>query len=166
MTQGQRAGRLPSQQPRRAHHDHPQTRPGPSGRRPRAPPRRAHEPAVHAADGAAIGGIDPVGYFDEGRPVEGSPAHELAWDGATWRFASARNAERFEADPRAFAPRYGGTCAWAVSEGYLAPIDPDAWTIHEGRLYLNASRGIRRRWSRDIPGHVARADANWPGVLE
>jgi hypothetical protein len=126
---------------------------------------RAATPEIYAEGGIAIDGTDPVSYFTDGRPVAGSPAHALEWRGATWRFASAESRARFEADPEAFAPQYGGWCAWAVAEGYTASTIPDAWRIVDGRLYLNFSRGVQRRWERDIPGNIARADANWPGVL-
>ncbi|NNF24928.1 MAG: YHS domain protein, partial [Rhodobacteraceae bacterium] len=72
----------------------------------------------------------------------------------------------FDADPAAFAPQYGGYCAYAVSKGATATTDPDAWTVHDGRLYLNFSTTVRSIWQEDIPGNIARADANWPGVLD
>ncbi len=114
----------------------------------------------------AVSGHDPVAYFKEGKPVEGSSAHELEWNGATWRFASAANLAAFEADPEAYAPQYGGYCAWAVSQGYTASTDPTAWRIVDGKLYLNYSHGVQSRWETDIPGNIAKADANWPKVLE
>lgn len=125
----------------------------------------AATPPVFATDGVAINGYDPVAYFTEGRPVEGTDAFTSEWDGATVRFASAENKAMFDADRERFAPRYGGYCAYAVSKGYTATTDPNAWSIYEDRLYLNYSRIVRGLWSRDIPGHIARADANWPGVL-
>ncbi len=127
---------------------------------------RAGSPRIFAAHGLAIAGADPVAYFQHGRAVAGSAAHPLLWNGATWLFATPANRTRFEADPRAFAPRYGGYCAWGVGRGYLASIDPEAFTIHGGRLYLNYSKGIRRRFRHDIEANIARADANWPGVLD
>ena len=114
----------------------------------------------------AIRGTDPVAYFLEGRPVEGSADHALEWQGATWRFSSRANLDAFRADPERYAPRYGGYCAWAVAHGYTASIDPEAWTIFEDRLYLNYSLSVRARWAEDIPGHVRRGDRNWPGVLD
>lgn len=126
---------------------------------------RAGTAAVYTEGGVAIDGTDPVAYFTEGRAVTGSAAIVLTWRGADWRFASEAHRAAFEADPEAFAPRYGGWCAWAVAEGYTAPTVPEAWAIMDGRLYLNYSRGVQRRWARDIPGNIARADANWPGVL-
>ena len=130
-----------------------------------AGPAAAATPQVYAVDGVALDGTDPVAYFTEGRPVAGDPAHTLTWNGAVWRFASAANRQAFEADPRAYAPQYGGWCAWAVAEGYTAATVPDAWHIENGRLYLNFSRRVQRRWERDIPGNIARAEANWPAVL-
>jgi hypothetical protein len=53
-----------------------------------------------------------------------------------------------------------------VSKGATAPTDPEAWTIHEDRLFLNFSPSVRTIWREDIPGNVARADANWPDVLQ
>lgn len=53
-----------------------------------------------------------------------------------------------------------------MSRGYTAPIDPEAWTIVEGKLYLNYSRQIRAKWAKDIPGNIRKGDGNWPGVLE
>lgn len=114
----------------------------------------------------AIKGYDPVAYFADGRPVKGSKEHVFTWRGAQWRFASAEHRDLFASDPERWAPQYGGYCAWAVSQGYTANVDPDAWRIVDGKLYLNFSREVQERWERDIPGHVAAADANWPKLLE
>ena len=126
----------------------------------------ALEPVFSTTFGGAIRGYDPVAYFTEGRPVEGKSAHRHEWMGATWSFASEENRAAFEAEPEKFAPRYGGYCAWAVSQGYTASIDPDAWRIVDGALYLNYSLGVQKRWEKDIPGNIAKADVNWPRLLE
>lgn len=114
--------------------------------------------------GVAIEGTDPVAYFTEGRPVKGSGDFTHDWNGATWRFANADNRDLFAADPEKYAPQYGGYCAWAVSQGYTAGIDPNAWRIEDGRLYLNYSPGVQERWMADIQGHITAADNNWPGI--
>ncbi|MCT8159858.1 YHS domain-containing (seleno)protein [Pseudoruegeria sp. SHC-113] len=131
-----------------------------------ARPALAAKPEIYAEGGVAINGYDPVAYFNESQPVKGAAAHAVSYKGATWHFASDRNKAAFEADPEAFAPKYGGYCAYAVSKGGTATTSPDAWTIHEGRLYLNYNTTVRGIWSEDIPGNVAKADANWPKVLE
>ncbi len=114
----------------------------------------------------AVSGYDPVAYFVEGRPVEGRKAFEFEWNGATWRFADADNLAAFKADPEKFAPQYGGYCAWAVSQGGTASTEPELWRIVDGKLYLNYSKSVQRTWIQDTPGNIAKADKNWPGVLE
>jgi YHS domain-containing protein len=106
-----------------------------------------------------------VAYFTEGRPVEGSKTFTATWNGATFRFASAANRDRFKATPQAFAPQYGGYCAWAVANGYTASGDPRVWKIVDGKLYLNYNAEVGQRWAKDISGNITRANANWPKVL-
>ncbi|MDX1431980.1 MAG: YHS domain-containing (seleno)protein [Gammaproteobacteria bacterium] len=113
----------------------------------------------------AIRGYDVIAYFTESRAVRGSPEHRVEWRGASWLFASAANKARFEADPSAYAPQYGGWCAYGMFKGYAAETDPvNAWTIHDGKLYLNWDADVARKWRGDIPRHVSRADENWPQV--
>lgn len=132
-----------------------------------AAPAMAKEPVYQSfIGGVAINGYDPVAYFEEGAPVEGSSDFEHEWNGAAWRFANAENRDRFAADPEAYAPQYGGYCAWAVSQGYTASTDPAAWKIVDGKLYLNYSADVQKRWQSDEAGNIAKADANWPRVLE
>ncbi len=125
----------------------------------------AGAPLFHTESGIAIGGYDPVAYFTEGIPVPGRPDIQLEWKGAVWRFASQANRARFEANPRAYAPQYGGYCAYAMARGYLDSADPRAWKIVNGRLYLVHSFEMFRIWARDIPGNLALAEANWPAAL-
>ena len=128
-------------------------------------PARAAEPPVFQTDGIAINGIDPVAYFTQEKPVEGGTSEAITFMGATFLFASAENREMFEGNPDKYAPQYGGYCAYAVSKGYTATTDPRAWSVHNDRLYLNYSRPVCALWAVDKDGHIARADANWPGVL-
>ena len=116
--------------------------------------------------GTAIDGTDPVAYFTENKPVKGSSDFAHEWNGATFHFASAENRDLFAANPEKYAPQYGGYCAWAVSQGYTASTDPNAWKIVDGKLYLNYNKSVQQKWEADIPGHIASGDANWPKVLE
>ena len=113
----------------------------------------------------ALDGYDAVAYFNTGKPAKGSAAPAVTWNGATWHFSSAENKAAFEAKPEAYAPQYGGYCAWAVSEGYTAKGDPGIWRIVEGKLYLNYNASVQKSWEKDIPGRIAKGDKNWPAVL-
>lgn len=129
-------------------------------------PALAQEPEIFAPGGIAISGYDPVAYFKANRPVRGSADHVLRWRGAMWYFASAENMESFEMNPSAYAPRYGGYCAYALAQGSIASSAPEAFTIHDGRLYLNNSAAMRAVWQQDIDGNIARADSAWPAALQ
>ncbi len=126
----------------------------------------AKDPVYAGWTGVAVDGTDVVAYFKENKPVAGNRSITHDWNGATWRFSSEANRDAFAADPVAYAPQYGGYCAYAVSEGYTASTTPEAWRIVDGKLYLNYSKDVQGLWAQDIPGRIARADGNWPKVLE
>jgi YHS domain-containing protein len=125
----------------------------------------AAEPEIHVTRGLALAGYDPVAYFTEGGAMRGDAQFDTSWRGARWHFASAANRDLFLATPERYAPQYGGHCAWAVAQGYVAPGDSQQWRIVDGRLFVNYDASVQRRWLRDIPGFIAAADRNWPGVL-
>lgn len=97
--------------------------------------------------------------------MQGREDVALMWHGAVWLFASPESRGMFEMNPHRYAPAYGGFCAWAMSRGFTAGGDPEAWAIHDGRLYLIQSEGKQRLWERNIPGNVEKADRNWAEAL-
>jgi len=116
-------------------------------------------------DGAALRGYDPVAYFTEGKPAKGSPAYTVSYQGSTFHFASQANRDLFKADPARYAPQYDGFCAYGTAGGYKAAIDPAAFSIVEGKLYLNYNADVQKKWRADIPGYIKKADKNWPTVV-
>jgi YHS domain-containing protein len=117
---------------------------------------------VLAGGRVAIHGYDPVAYFADGGPRKGRADLAVERGGVRWLFSSQANKARFEAEPERYLPAYGGYCAYGVAQGYLVKIDPEAWAIVNGRLYLNYDLSIREAWRKDVPGYVQKADANWP----
>ena len=103
--------------------------------------------------GVALRGYDPVAYFTDHKPVPGLPEHRAEHKGSVFLFASKANRDRFVADP-----------AFGAAGGYKAAIDPAAYTIVDGKLYLNYNKSVQKQWSADVPGYVAKADRNWPEV--
>jgi YHS domain-containing protein len=116
------------------------------------------------AHGLALKGYDPVAYFTQNRPVKGSAEFSLRHDGATYRFVSASHRALFASDPGKYLPQYGGYCAHGVALGRKADIDPAAFTVVDGRLYLNFDADIDRIWRRDMAGFVTAADSRWPSL--
>lgn len=109
----------------------------------------------------AISGYDAVAYFTEGGPVEGSDEFSMEYKGAVWKFASQEHLDQFRAEPEAYAPQYGGYCAWAMAEGDTASTEPELWKIHDGKLYLNYSRRINARWKEKMLEYIEQADRHW-----
>jgi YHS domain-containing protein len=121
------------------------------------------DPPVNTNSGRyAISGYDPVAYFDVGKPVQGVPAFQSQYRGATWLFASAAHLHAFEADPSHFMPSYSGYCAYAAAQGRLVSVDPQAWAIVHGRLFLNYSVDVRVKWNADRERYIRDADARFP----
>jgi hypothetical protein len=117
------------------------------------------------SDGVALKGYDVVAYFTEGKPIMGTKEFRHEWQGVKWQFSSAANRDLFAANPSKYAPQYGGYCAFGVSEGHKAKVDPSVWKIVDGKLYLNYDAGVGNEWRKDIPGRIAKANKNWPKVM-
>ncbi len=131
-----------------------------------ASPVWAASPVNTTLFGNAIDGFDPVAYHTEGKPTEGSRAFTHEWMGATWRFANAAHRDLFASDPTKYAPAYGGYCAYGVSQGAKIDVDPEAWRIVDGKLYLNKNKSVQRIWLQDIPGYIVLADTKWPSLKD
>jgi YHS domain-containing protein len=116
------------------------------------------------ADHLAMHGYDAVAYFTAGAPTKGDSRYSTTFGGARYQFASADNLKRFEANPAAYAPQFGGFCAMGASFGEKVEVDPAAWQIVGGKLYLNNSPKVLARWREDVPGNIARADQQWPKI--
>lgn len=127
---------------------------------------RADTPIFYTGGTSAINGYDTVAYFTMGKPTKGKADIAVMWKGVIWWFASQAHREKFEANPRAFAPQYGGYCAYGVSNGDRVGSEPKAWHIADGKLYLIRTFYVRTLWQLDVAGNVERANANWPGVLD
>jgi len=116
--------------------------------------------------GVAIQGCDPVAFFTDNKPVKGDQKFLLKHDGAVYFFASKEHKELFKADPAKYTPEFGGYCAYGVSRNKLAKIDVDAFQIVDGKLLLQYSKGIRDDFNEDVKGNLAKANANWTGLVE
>jgi YHS domain-containing protein len=114
----------------------------------------------------AIRGYDPVAYFTEGKPVKGDEKFTFRWKDANWYFSSKQNLDLFTKEPEKYAPQYGGYCAYGMSEGHKAPTDPNAWTIVDGKLYLNYSLKVKEGWVKNQKDRIDKADKNWPGLKD
>jgi YHS domain-containing protein len=115
--------------------------------------------------GVAIMGYDPVAYFTDNRAVKGSEKYSYVWLGTPWHFASREHQDMFASEPIKYAPQYGGYCAGEVVAGSVTiDIDPNAFKIIDGKLYLIYDKPDADDFAAHAGDYVAKADANWPKV--
>jgi enamine deaminase RidA (YjgF/YER057c/UK114 family) len=114
----------------------------------------------------SISGYDPVAYFTDGKPVPGLSEFEYVWHDARWRFASAAHRDLFVKDPEHYAPQYDGYCAMGVAwqQPHKDTVDPNAWAIVDGKLYLtHTARGLAA-WQEKAADNIKTANENWSTV--
>jgi len=117
---------------------------------------------TNTSSGVALKGYDPVAYFTEHAPVQGSDKLTVEWGEAMWQFASSRNRDLFAANPEQYAPQFGSFCAFAVSKGFTADSSPDAWHIENGKLFVFMDQSVRDDWVATIAeGSEQRSNDNW-----
>lgn len=112
--------------------------------------------------GVALGGYDPVTYFANGAPMKGNAKIEATFNGALYYFVSQDNRATFEKEPMKYAPAYGGFCGYAASVGKVRPADPLIWSIVDGQLIVQHTKGADGLWKKDVAGNKAKADKYWP----
>jgi YHS domain-containing protein len=116
--------------------------------------------------GIAIEGYDPVSYRNGGQPLKGDPMIEATYNGALYHFVSQANRETFEKDPTLYAPAYGGFCGYAASVGKVRPANPLLWSIVDGKLILQHTKGAAELWEKDVRGNKSKADSYWPKLVD
>ena len=113
----------------------------------------------------AINGYDSVAYFTKNAPVKGLDSHTYDYMGAKWKFSSQANLELFKNNPEKYSPQYGGYCAYGVATDGLVKVDPEQFTLYDGKLYLNYDAAVQKDWLKDIPGYNRKADAKFQSLL-
>lgn len=118
------------------------------------------------ANGVALHGYDPVAYFTDKKAVKGSSKFSHKAGDATYYFASAKHRDRFAKAPAKYVPQFGGYCAMGTAMGKKLDVDPQAWKIVGGKLYLNLNKDVQKKWLSDVPGHLGQADAKWAQIKD
>jgi enamine deaminase RidA (YjgF/YER057c/UK114 family) len=117
----------------------------------------------------SISGYDPVAYFTDGKAVQGKPEFEYLWHRLRWRFSSGEHRELFTRNPKQYAPQYDGYCAMGTSndeEAHKDSVDPEAWAIVDGKLYLAHNRYWMEEWRKNAQEHIRQADRDWEAVKD
>ena len=136
-----------------------------------AAPALAIVPGSHAevntdADGLALEGYDPVAYFTDGAATPGQAQFTAAYGGAHYQFANEADMKKFQANPAAYTPQFGGFCATGAAYGEKVKVDPTAWSVVDVKLYLNYNKSVEKQWSEDPAGNIKKANDKWPSIKD
>jgi hypothetical protein len=121
---------------------------------------------VDRLTGLAIGGMDPVAYFTDGRATPGLPEIEASEAGAVWRFRNADNRAFFLAHPDIYGPQFGGYDPVDVARGVTVAGRPQLWLIAGQRLYLFARSESRDAFADDPAAVLREARDRWPELRD
>lgn len=116
--------------------------------------------------GLALGGVDPLSYFVDGRPELGKPEHDLTLSGALWWFSNIGNKAAFKDAPDIYMPQFGGYGAMAVARSGLAEGRPQIWLLQDDRLLLFHSHANRIAWQQNPVELIEKAQAQWPFLIK
>lgn len=116
------------------------------------------------AAGLILRGYDPVAYVTSGKATKGSLEFSATHNGATYHFASAANRDAFKSNPTKYEPQFGGFCAMGVALGKKLDGDPEVFRLVDGKLYLNVSPDVQKKWSEDVPTNISNATSKWPAI--
>ena len=111
-----------------------------------------------------IQGYDPVAYFESSKAIEGKKEITSEYKGVMYQFASENNRVLFLKNPEYYLPQFGGFCAYGMSEGYEAPVKPEAFTIVDNKLYLNYNLKVKEMWSKEQSARIEKAAVNWENI--
>jgi len=112
----------------------------------------------------ALKGYDAVAYFNQGEPTPGKSQFSHTHKGVEYRFATATNRDKFAKSPSKYEPQYGGFCAFGTSVGLKLEVDPEAFQIVDGKLYLNNSLDIHNMWLENPKGRIKAANGHWKKI--
>ena len=117
----------------------------------------------------AVSGYDLVSYFNNDSPQKGNNVHAVVYDAATYYFASEENKNTFKRAPEKYLPQYGGWCAYAMARNKNIEINPEAYLVDEGKLYLfykTRWNNTQLKWLNNPTELKQKADANWQKKVE
>ncbi len=126
----------------------------------------AQKSEIFAPAGKAIKGYDPVAFFTQSKPVMGNDSLTYLYKGATWKFSSLENKNKFKASPEKYEPQFGGYCAYGMADGHKAPTQIETWAVINGKLYFNYNTKVKEMWNKNQPVLIEKANEQWPSLKD
>ncbi|MEO7312077.1 MAG: YHS domain-containing (seleno)protein [Chitinophagaceae bacterium] len=115
----------------------------------------------------ALKGYDPVAYTLFGKALKGNKDLNVSWKGVTYYFAFQSTKDLFNLSPAKYEPTYGGWCAYAMGKrGEKVSIDPEAFKIVDGKVYLFYGKSQVTDWNKEEAALKTKADRYWQGFYK
>ena len=109
-------------------------------------------------------GVDPVSMFESEAPQIGDAVYTSEHDGVDYYFATEEAQQRFDAEPGAYLPQFGGFCAFGVFKGKKLDGDVRYADIVDGKLYLFVNAAIFEEYLANREEVLSIAYDKWPGI--
>jgi YHS domain-containing protein len=109
----------------------------------------------------ALQGYDSVTFHTIGKAVKGNPIILAEYRGYKYLFSSEENKATFLEGAEKYLPTYGGYCAYGISLGVFFPVEIETWEIIDGRLVLQFSLDIKKKFEEDKDENILKAKDNW-----
>jgi YHS domain-containing protein len=122
----------------------------------------------YLVNGIALKGYDPLSVYD-GKAIMGDENIISSYDNATYQFKSSENKKEFDKTPEKYAPKYGGYCSIAISEGSLVEANPYSSLIQDGALhvfYKDEEEDTQDEWNENPIENKNRAEIGWRKILQ
>ena len=114
-------------------------------------------------NGKALRGHDPLSVYN-GKAIMGDENITSSYDDAIYQFRSSENKMLFDKIPEKYAPKYGGYCSIAISEGSLVQANPHSALIQDGALhvfYKDEEEDTQVEWNENPIENKKRAEIEW-----
>lgn len=121
---------------------------------------------VNRFSGVAIEGFDPVAYFVDGGPEQGTAEFEANFWGAVWRFRNEGNRASFLAHPEIYGPQFGGYDPADIARGVTVAGNPRFFVISAQRLYLFSREANRDAFAADPERFLYDVGKRWPALQD
>jgi YHS domain-containing protein len=112
-------------------------------------------------------GHDPLCVYD-GKATYGDENIISVYEGAIYQFISSENKNLFDKTPEKYAPKYGGYCSIAISEGSLVEANPHSAVIQDGALhvfYKDDEEDTQDEWNKNPVENKKRAENEWAKLI-
>lgn len=112
----------------------------------------------------AINYYDPISFYNH-KPQIGIEAISFNYNGVAYTFTNEENKNKFIEKFKDLEPRFGGWCAYSISEGKKVDFNPKYYAIIKDSLYLFSTEEKMNLFKKDYEKIQNIAWSEWVKIL-